>query len=266
MRQTISVVFAVKNEEERLPGFLTQFSWVNEKIAIINAATTDRSAEICQAYGCKVFKRKLDGNFTQQAAFGVSKVTSDWVLSVACDEFVDDKLKIGILDVLQNNVSYAAYRFNRINYFIDQPLRYGAGSEDCLRFFRRDKGQFTGDSLHDRLIIDGPIGHLNGELHHLAFNTIYDYIERHNFYSEYEVNDFYQKHGTLSDKAFRKIFIRRPLKIFVKDYIKRKGYKDGVRGLVFAILVLTDNFIRLAKYWERYIIKNPKRRIDVANF
>jgi len=266
MRQTISAVFAVKNEEERLPKFLEHLSWVDEKIAVINAATTDRSAEICQAHGCKVFTRKLDGNFTQHAAFGISKVTSDWVLSVACDEFVNDELKKNILNVLETGDSCAAYNFKRINYFLGKPLRHGAGPEDCLRFFRRDKGQFIGDSLHDRVVIDGPLGCLNGELHHLAFNTIYDYIERHNFYSEYEANDFYQKHGVLSDKAFHKIFIRRPLKIFIKDYIKRRGYKDGIHGLVFAVLVLTDNFVRLAKYWERYIIKNPKRRTDVANF
>ena len=266
MRQTISAVFAIKNEEERLPKFLSHFFWVDEKIAIINAATTDRSAEICQVDGCKVFQRRLDGNFTQQIAFGVSKATSDWILYLACDEFLDEELKNNIIGVLDSSGPYMAYSFKRINYFLSRPLRYGGWSEDCLRFFRRDKGSFIGNSLHDKVIVDGAIGCLKGELHHLAFDTIYDYIERHNHYSEYEINDFYQRYGVMDEKKFKRIFLLRPIKTFFKNYVKKKGYKEGMHGLVFAVLVLVDNFVRLAKYWERYIIKNPKRRIDVANF
>jgi len=60
----------------------------------------------------------------------------------------------------------------------------------------------------------------------------------------------YEKYRDSKLGELRYNLTRKPLKMFFKSYFKKKGYKDGVIGLVFAILFSWSYFLRWAKYWE----------------
>jgi hypothetical protein len=41
-----------------------------------------------------------------------------------------------------------------------------------------------------------------------------------------------------------------PLKLFWKSYVKRRGFREGWVGFVFAALYAFVHFLHWAKYWE----------------
>jgi hypothetical protein len=42
----------------------------------------------------------------------------------------------------------------------------------------------------------------------------------------------------------------RPLKLVWKFFVKKQGYREGWRGLVFSFLFAFTHFLLWAKYWE----------------
>ena len=56
--------------------------------------------------------------------------------------------------------------------------------------------------------------------------------------------------GLIPEKRLSKELTTGPVKLFFKIYIKKRGYKDGLYGLVFAVLSAWRRFLIYAKYWE----------------
>ena len=73
------------------------------------------------------------------------------------------------------------------------------------------------------------------------------------------LNEYYNKFGELSPGKFKWLLLTKPFKNFWKGYIKKKGYKDGLYGFIYASLIWAFDVIRICKYGERYVIKNPNR-------
>ena len=65
-----------------------------------------------------------------------------------------------------------------------------------------------------------------------------------------EARALYEKGGLIPERRLRRELTLGPLKLFFKIYLKRKGYKDGLHGLVFAALSAWRRFLIYAKYWE----------------
>ena len=257
MRKRICLPISVLNEAEALDKFLKYHFWADEIIAF-DSGSTDKTEEICNHYGRRVIKCPLNGNYNQRAAFMLTQTKADWVLFIAPDEFVTPELKVEIDKILESDDdTYQAYENKRVNFFMDKPLRYGGWSGDGLKFFKRDAVSFVGDSYHEKPIVKGRIGRLNGEVYHYPNPNIYWVIQKLNYSSEFDLNSYYEKYGVLSPGEFKWLIITKPFKIFWKCYIKKKGYKDGLYGLIYAALSWAVDVIRICKYGEKYILKNP---------
>jgi hypothetical protein len=59
------------------------------------------------------------------------------------------------------------YELSRLSTFCGQTMRHGDWYPDrVLRLFRRDGARFSDDLVHERLLLDGPVGRLEGHLLH----------------------------------------------------------------------------------------------------
>ena len=65
-----------------------------------------------------------------------------------------------------------------------------------------------------------------------------------------EAKELSKKLGVIPVKRLKRELLRNPLKLFFKVYVKKQGYKDGLRGLVLAVLSAWRRFLIYAKYWE----------------
>ena len=96
----LSVVIITHNEEVNIPRCIHSVKDLVDEILIVDSFSTDRTVEICNAYGCKVISHQFEG-YGQQKQFGVEQAGNDWILSLDADEVVTDELKQEIRTLLQ---------------------------------------------------------------------------------------------------------------------------------------------------------------------
>ncbi len=85
------------NEEDNIERCLLRLDWATE-IVVIDSGSTDRTLEICKQFiGVSVYQNRFE-SFAAQTNFGLTKVRTDWVLSIDADYI----LPIGFKQDLEN--------------------------------------------------------------------------------------------------------------------------------------------------------------------
>lgn len=247
-KATVSALVITYNEEKKINDCLESLKWVDE-IIVVDAFSNDRTAEIARKYTPKVYQRPWPG-FGAQKNFGIYHASSDWILIVDADELVSPELQREILEKLSNpEEDIVGYQIPRWNYLSGKRLKGKSSFPDYqLRFFRKDRGRYNDVEVHENLIIKGRIGFLKNPLHHFSQRKISDHINKINLYT------------TLSMKERAKVkqivhwwnFIVNPLVVFLKLYIMKYNFRDGIRGLIISVLDSFSTFSKYTKAWERH--------------
>jgi len=158
-------------------------------------------------------------------------------------------MRRAVEEVLEGDGKYNAYKFRRQNFFLGKAMRYGGWYHYSAHFLRKGRAYYEG-SIHETLIVDGEIGKLEAVVEHYPFDNISDFIERQNRYTSLQSKRMFGEAGVKDEKFIRKNLLKRMRKVFWKTYIKKKGFKEGMHGLVFSILFVWVEFTKWAKYWE----------------
>lgn len=249
----LSVVILTKNEEANIAACLDTVKWADE-IIIVDDVSQDNTVKIAKKYTNKIIINPLNGDFTKQRNIGIDNSSGDWILQMDQDERVTPELKDKITEILNKGTDFAAFRFGRINNFCGKFLKFGGtAAHRPLRLFRRGKARFSVSEarMDEELEVDGSIGEIDAYMEHYNFPDIDSYVVRQNFYSTLEAKALFKKIGIIPEKDLRRELIFGPVKLFFKMYIKRKGFKDGIHGLIFAVLSAWRRFLIYAKYWEQ---------------
>src|SRR5437867_167284 len=177
--QTIAAVVITKNEERNITTCLESLKWVDELI-VVDAESSDRTAELAKAYTPKVFLRAWSG-YGPQKNFAIDQATADWILIVDADERVTEELREEIMNLLRKQPSPlegegespVAYRIPRRNFYYGYWIR-GAGQypDPQQRLVRRGRGLYNDLPVHEHLEVDGPIGDLRCHLNHHTHPTV----------------------------------------------------------------------------------------------
>jgi len=248
MRKKLTALLIVKNEEKRIKGCLDSVRWADE-IVVVDGFSRDKTVEICNEYGAKVVQHEFEGGFDIDCNLGIDNSLGDWILKLDADEVVTDSLKEDIQRVLEDDEGHSAFKFHRKNFFLGHFMRYGGWYHYSLHFFKKGKARYKGQ-VHETLIVDGKIGQLEGDCEHYPFSSLTEFIDRHNRYSNIEAQRIFDEQGLLNKKTINYNLKIKPLKRFWKFYVKKKGFLEGIYGLVFSVLFAWVHFLNWAKYWE----------------
>ena len=90
------------------------------------------------------------------------------------------------------------------------------------------------------------MGELENYYQHYNYRDIADQIDTINRYSETAAQDMLTAGRTFSCLDL----LLRPPARFVKEYIFKRGFADGMPGLVIAVSTMYYVFIKYAKLWE----------------
>jgi glycosyltransferase involved in cell wall biosynthesis len=85
----------VKNEEKLLPQCLESIKNVVDEIIIVDTGSTDKTVEIAESYGAKIFHHLWDNDFSKHRNQAIDYATGDWIFILDGDEKVvqwDDNL------------------------------------------------------------------------------------------------------------------------------------------------------------------------------
>jgi len=247
-RAKVSAVLITKNEERNIKRCLESLKWVDE-IVVVDGESTDRTVEIAAPYGAKIINHPFQGDFGMERNIGNDNATGDWILALDADEAIPQKTREEIERVLENGSEFDAYNVPRLQYFLGKALLHGGRYHSIVNFFKKGKVRFEG-KVHHLVKVSGRTGEFSQPIEHYPFNTVSEFIKKHNRYTDYEAREMFEKFKATKLKELRYNLAIKPLKMFFKAYVKKKGYKDGTVGLIFCVLFSWSYFLRWAKYWE----------------
>ncbi len=245
--QSIAAIVITKNEERNIVACLESLKWVDELI-VVDAQSTDRTVELAKIYTPSVFVRPWPG-YGPQKNFAIDQATADWILIVDADERVTDELREEILALLNDSGPAAAYRIPRRNFYYGRWIR-GAGQypDPQLRLVRRGRGRYNDLPVHEHLEVGGPVGALQGHLDHHTHPTVASHELKIERYSTLAAEERISK-GKPNAAWYHLLF--NPVWAFVKFYLFRGGYRDGLPGFIVSGFSAAHVLLKYAKLWER---------------
>ena len=220
---------------------------------VVDAESGDKTVQIAHEYTDKVSVRAWPG-FAAQKNFAIDQATGDWILSLDADERVTAALRDRIRTILEDEGAVEGYSIPRRNIFWGAWVRHGGLYPDYqLRLFRRRSGRFVENAVHESVTVSGRVETLAEALLHHSYRDLEDFVRRSNRYSTLSAQDWIRRgrRGELMG------LVTRPLGRFFSMYIVHRGFLDGWRGFVLAVLYAEYVFLRMAKVWETRRGGNP---------
>ncbi len=241
----VSVYVLTTNNRRTIEQCLKSLSWAKE-LVIVDSFSQDGTYEVCKQYTGKLFQRAWAGH-RDQYQYAADQTTRDWIMFVDADEEIPPELAEEIrAEVNRKGNDTDGYFVYRRTYYLGRWIRYGGWYPDGeIRLYRRNKGRWEG-GLHAKLAVDGKIGILKNQYHHYTYGNISDQIQTIDRYSKVAAQDLLESGKTFS--LFKLLF--HPLFRFMKEYFFRRGFLDGVPGLIIAVSTAYFTFIKYAKFWE----------------
>src|SRR5258708_1849562 len=138
------------NEEADLPRALASLAGIADEIILVDSGSTDRTIEIAQSFGVRVYSRKLD-SFAKQKNYSTSLASHDWILSMDCDEELSPELRASVLAWKEQSPEQDGYEILRLTNYLGGWIRHsGWYPEPRLVLYRRGKGKFV-VAIHERV-------------------------------------------------------------------------------------------------------------------
>lgn len=239
----LSVILITKNEAMNIRECLESVAWADE-IIVVDSGSSDGTVDICREFGAQVYVHDWPG-FGIQKNRALAYASHDWVLSIDADERVTEALRTSIQTaVIANNPAFAAYEVSRLSAYCGRFMRHSGWYPDrIVRLFKREVARFSDDLVHEKLLVEGRTGRLNGELLHFAFDNIEEVLHKVNHYSTAGAQ-MMQARGRQSSLSGAVI---RGLWSFVRTYILRGGILDGREGFMLAVSNAEGTYYRYLK-------------------
>jgi glycosyltransferase involved in cell wall biosynthesis len=245
-RHSLSVMVIAMNEADRIRACLESVRDLADEIIVFDSGSHDRTLEICQEYTDLVFSSDWRGDGVQKQR-ALEKATMEWVLRIDADERVSPELRQEIAALLnKDEIQEVAYRVPWSTYCFGRYLTHGENGTCHLNLFRRDAAHYDKSVVHATLRLDeGPTGSLHGRLYHDANRDYRHLVGKLNDYAASAASQMRARGqtGTLSQALFHSCWR------FLKVYFLRKGFLDGRRGLMMAILYSQYVFNKYCALW-----------------
>ena len=84
----LSVCLIARNEEAHLPRCLASVRGLADEIVLVDTGSIDRTVEIAQAAGARVFHETWQDDFSLARNACLARATGDWILSLDADETI----------------------------------------------------------------------------------------------------------------------------------------------------------------------------------
>jgi glycosyltransferase involved in cell wall biosynthesis len=237
----LSVALIARNAAAQLGHCLASVAFADE-IIVVDSGSTDGTVELAARHGARVIQREWPG-FGAQKQFAVEAARHDWVLCVDADERVSLELRERIIAELKAPRGFV-YAMPRRNRFLGRWLRHGEGYPDwSVRLFHRAHAHWGSETVHEKVISRSPVLKLYGDLLHDSAETLEKYLDKQNRYTSLQAEAMH----AAGRRANVLQLVISPFLRFVKFYLLRLGFLDGVPGLVHITIGCMNSFNKYAK-------------------
>jgi glycosyltransferase involved in cell wall biosynthesis len=242
----ISVTIITKNESANIASCLSSVAFAAQ-VVVVDAESTDGTAEIARELGATVYVRPWPG-FTQQRNFSISLCDHDWILSVDADERVSLELAMAIAVVMRETPRFDGYRVAELNNYFGRWLKHGGiypGHHVSL--FDRRKGMYQAGAANVHEDVHFKVtGLLDGHMLHHAYPSFHLALKKLNSYTDLEAQGRFEK--GIASTAYGILW--RPFERFFKNFVLKRGFLDGVEGFLYCFLCCLYAFSTAVKLRE----------------
>jgi len=243
----ISSITLAKNSQETMFNCInSQKKCIDEINIFIDDSTTDQTENIVKKLNVNYLLFSWKG-YSNSKKFAIEKVNNDWIFWIDSDEVITDELAEEI-NVWKNSVAEAvAYKIKRRAFFLGKWIKHGGWYPGkVIRLFNKKSAKFSDSLVHEYLEIEGKIEELSNDLEHYTDQNIKHYFDKFNTYTSLAAEELNKKYYKF--KIWDILF--RPLLLFMKMYIFRGGFIDGLQGFILAIYSANYVFVKYTKLWE----------------
>jgi glycosyltransferase involved in cell wall biosynthesis len=248
MQEIVAVILTL-NEEKHIAACLASVQWC-DRIVVWDSFSTDRTCEIARAKGADVMQHPFKGYGSQRQA-AMDAIDARWVLFVDADERATPELADEIRQVVRDGLDMVGWWIPRHNYIFGRlTLHTGWYPDYQLRLLRSDRSRWDPKrEVHELPILDGADGHLENVLVHYNYDSLRQFIDKQNRYSDIDARILFE--------AGEQPKLWSPLSMAVKHFkwrfVDLRGYRDGVHGLWLSLLMgfyEGRKYGRLARLWR----------------
>jgi glycosyltransferase involved in cell wall biosynthesis len=242
----LSSIIITRNEEANIAACIASVAFADEVI-VVDSGSSDRTVDLARAAGAKVFIAADWPGFGAQKNRALAHATQPWVLSVDADERITPALQAEIVRVVNDPGSrFDAWDMPRKSSFCGQDILHSGWYPDRVtRLFRRERGRFSDDAVHERVVVEGPTGHLRNEMLHTTYPDLETMLAKLDRYSSASAQSMFER-GRTSSLAGA---IVRAKWAFIRTYLLRLGFLDGRMGFVLALSVAETTYYKYLKLW-----------------
>ena len=242
----ISATVITLNEEQNIEAALGTLSWADE-IIVVDSESTDRTVEIARRFTDKIFVRPWPG-YSAQKTFAAEQASYDWIFNLDADERVSDELTAELERMKRGREPNAeGFEMPRKTFYLGRWISHSGWYPDYkLRLYNRKTGRWRGDFVHESVAVDGRVERLKGDILHYTVRNASDHHLRLDRYTTLAAQE---AHAQGRRSSLASIFVS-PVTAFIRSYIFRRGFLDGIPGLAIARFAAHYVFLKNLKLWE----------------
>lgn len=231
--ETITPLLLTFNESSNLDRTLQRLTWAKQ-IVVIDSFSTDATLGILNLYPqVQIFQRNFD-SFANQCNYGLSKITTEWVLSLDADYILSDQL-ISEIESLTENPEINGYYVPFKYCVFGKPLK-GTLLPPRQVLYRCEKANYEDDGHAHQVIVEGESKQLSTWIYHDDRKPLSRWLWAQDRYMVIEVKKLLNtpNHELSWGDRLRKQKVVAPFVILFYCLFLRGGILDGWAGWYYA--------------------------------
>ncbi len=230
---SLTALVLTKNEEANIERTLRAIRWI-DNVVIIDSFSSDRTLKLARSAhpSVTIVQREFD-SFAGQCNFGLSQVSTEWVLSLDADYVLSDALSREIKELTPaTDVSGYAAEFT---YCVHGHALRATVYPPRTVLYRRGLAQYYDEGHGHRVRVDGSVCKLQNTIYHDDRKPFDRWLTEQKKYVAVEAKYLRKRmFGELSgpDKLRRSIFLAAPV-MFFYTLLFRGLILDGLPGWTY---------------------------------
>ncbi len=256
--QPLSLAIICLNEETNIERCIRSVPFASD-IVVLDSHSTDRTREVAEACGARVFNEDWRG-FRAQKQRATDLCVNDWVLSLDADEALSAEAAHELRALLASPTldAFDGYEMPRLSWNLGRWIRHGGWYPDFqLRLFNRRKASWAGgEHVHERVSAT-VTERLRSSILHWPFENLAEQIATNNRYSTLGTEELLKRGARFSLLKL----IWKPISKFLETYFIKRGFMDGMAGFIIAVGAAYSVFLKFAKLWESEKLVKDRSRV-----
>jgi (heptosyl)LPS beta-1,4-glucosyltransferase len=239
---SVAAIVCARDEEHNIVDCLDSLAWCDQRVVFLDSRSADRTAELARENGARVMVDTFE-NFAQFHNAAMDRVEAGWVFFVDADERATPALADEVRKVTDGTYEEVAWAVPRHNYIFGRLTLWAGWYPDYQsRLLLRDRVRWE-RPVHEVIVTDGPLGHLENPLIHYNYDDLPDFIARQERYSDIDA-------GILLEEGVHPRFYTpysQAVRQFWWRFVTLRGVRDGLHGLWLSLLMAYYEAVKYRK-------------------